>query len=106
MIKCAIFKFNLLGTTNNFDEIRSLPPVFETFILLQKMKNTISNQMVYFRYMPMFLVEPKLNYETDNKKSLEWAIFVLQRKKIMKELDIERAQEIIGEYINKLMSDK
>ena len=54
----------------------------------------------------MFLVDSKLNDKTDNMKSLEWAIFVLQRKKIMKELDIERAQEIIGEYINKLMSDK
>ena len=50
----------------------------------------------------MFLVESN---ETNNMKSLEWAIFVLQRKKFMKKLDIEHAQEIIGEYINKLMSD-
>ena len=53
----------------------------------------------------MFFVHPMINYETENKKNLEWAIFVLQRKKIMKQLDIERAQEILGEYINKLMSD-
>ena len=53
----------------------------------------------------MFLVDSKLNDKTDNMKSLEWAIFVLQRKKFMKKLDIEHAQEIIGEYINKLMSD-
>ena len=53
----------------------------------------------------MFLVDSKLNDETDNMKSLEWAIFVLQRKKFMKNLDIKHAQEIIGEYINKLMSD-
>ena len=54
----------------------------------------------------MFFVHPMINYEIENKKNLEWAIFVLQRKKIMKQLEIERAQEILGEYINKLMSDK
>ena len=29
----------------------------------------------------MFFVHPMINYETENKKNLEWAIFVLQRKK-------------------------
>ena len=55
-----------------------------------------------FLKAPMFLVESN---ETNNMKSLEWAIFVLQRKKFMKKLDIEHAQEIIGEYINRLMSE-
>ena len=49
----------------------------------------------------MFLVESN---ETDNMKSLEWAIFVLQRKKFIKNLEQIDATFTIFNERNKLKS--